>query len=393
MIVFGYTRFTARCLSRHIGPGRNAGLALLSFIAAAPALAAGADEIKPFRLCADPTNLPFSSDDPAKPDLYVEIGQALAAKLGRPVAYNWYMSYFGKRTVRVTLLSKQCDAMIGLPLVDDFMGPAVIFSKPIAHEGYALVGSKDRSLSSPSDLKGLRVAVQFQTTPQNLLAMRDDVEKVTVLSPDEGMQTLDQGKADVAFVWGPVAGWLNKTAYGDKYRVIPTEGEGLIWPTAIGFARADTALRDAVDAVLPSLRDEIERLFVKYGVPGDRATKFGQGNDTSRHAAADIPASTTVGAATSDKSGGDNKAGLAAGQELFNGTCAHCHGPNAVQAERKIDLRLLKKRYGEDMEATYWKTVREGKLAKGMPAWKEVFTDDQLKDVFVYLQSVQDTGS
>ncbi|MDH8206511.1 hypothetical protein QIG19_27535, partial [Klebsiella pneumoniae] len=75
------------------------------------------------------------------------------------VAYNWYMSYFGKRTVRVTLLSKQCDAMIGLPLVDDFMGPAVIFSKPIAHEGYALVGSKDRSLSSPSDLKGLRVAV------------------------------------------------------------------------------------------------------------------------------------------------------------------------------------------------------------------------------------------
>ncbi|MFX5747336.1 transporter substrate-binding domain-containing protein, partial [Acinetobacter baumannii] len=90
----------------------------------------------------------------------------------------------------------------GLPLVDDFMGPAVIFSKPIAHEGYALVGSKDRSLSSPSDLKGLRVAVQFQTTPQNLLAMRDDVEKVTVLSPDEGMQTLDQGKADVAFVWG-----------------------------------------------------------------------------------------------------------------------------------------------------------------------------------------------
>src|ERR1700742_4402070 len=134
---------------------------------AAPASMAGADEAEPLRFCADPTNLPFSSDDPSRPGIYLEIGQALAKALGRPVAYDWYKSYFGKRTVRVTLLARQCDAMIGLTPSEDFMGPAVIFSKPIASEGYALVTAKGRDISGIDDLKPFRVAVQYQTTPQN----------------------------------------------------------------------------------------------------------------------------------------------------------------------------------------------------------------------------------
>ncbi|MGH6707552.1 MAG: c-type cytochrome [Bradyrhizobium sp.] len=367
---------------------------LLFALVAVPAFKAGADEIKPLRLCADPTNLPFSSDDPAKLGLYLEIGQALGQKLGRPVAYTWYKSYFGKRTVRETLLSKQCDAMIGLPLVDDFMGPAVIFSKSIAREGYALVSTQDRQLTGPDDLKGLRVAVQYQTTPQNMLALRDEIQKVTVLSPDEGMQKLDQGKVDVAFVWAPVAGWLNKTVYSNKYRVVPTEGEGLLWPTAIGFAKAGTNLRDEVDAILPSLREEIDRLFNKYGVPNDPPIKFSQDASTSVTAAAIVePKTVTQPKPDTGSASSGNKTNLAAGQELFNSTCGHCHGPNAVQSERKIDLRLLKKRYGDDMETTYWKTVNEGRPSKGMPAWNEVFNADQLKSVYVYLQTVQDGGS
>jgi polar amino acid transport system substrate-binding protein len=381
---------------RRAGPRRALPIVLLSALLAAQASMAGADEVKPLRLCADPTNLPFSSDDPGKPGLYLEIGQAVGEKLGRPVTYNWYKSYFGKRTVRETLLSKQCDAMIGLPLVDDFMGPAVIFSKPIAREGYALVSSRERQLAGVDDLKGLRVAVQFQSTPQNLLALRDEIQKVTVLSPDEGMQALDQGRVDVAFVWAPVAGWLNKTVYADKYRVLTTEGEGLLWPTAIGFAKSAAGLRDEVNAVLPSLQEQIDRLFVKYGVPNDAPIKFGQADRATRVVVAVAAESATVGQSSSDKGSSEaaaNKSGPEAGQELFNGTCAHCHGPNAVQSERRIDLRLLQKRYGDEMEATFWKTVNDGRPSKGMPAWKEVFTDEQLRNVYVYLQSVQDSGS
>lgn len=387
--------------TRRVQLGKAIRTVLLSAALLAPALSAGAEEAKPpLRLCADPTNLPFSSDEPGKPGLYLEIGQAVAQKLGRTVTTNWYKSYFGKRTVRETLLSKQCDAMVGLPLIDDFMGPAVIFSKPIAHEGYALVGARDRKLAGIDDLKGLRVAVQYQSTPQNLLAMRDDIQKVTVLSPEEGMAALEQGKVDIAFIWAPVAGWLNKTTYGDKYQIVSTEGDGLLWATAIGFAKASGALRDEVDGVLPSLQSDIAALFAKYGVPNGAPVKFGEadramtsssgtGEPVTVGQAAEKPVQTAAAPATAgDAKGGDAKAG----RETFNGTCAHCHGPDAVQAERKIDLRLLKKRYADDMEQTFWKTVHDGRPAKGMPAWKDVFSDDELRNVYAYLQSVQDTG-
>lgn len=394
MSVLCMTRNRLRGCSRHARLGRAIRIALLSTFLTVPALSAGAEEAKPLRLCADPTNLPFASDDPAKPGLYLEIGQAVAQRLGRTVSYNWYKSYFGKRTVRETLLSRQCDAMVGLPLVDDFMGPTVIFSKPIAHEGYALVGARDRKLAGIDDLKGLRVAVQYQSTPQNLLAMRDEIQKFTVLSPDEGMAALEQGKVDAAFIWAPVAGWLNRSVYADKYQVVSTEGDGLLWETAIGFAKGSSTLRDEVDSVLPSLQPEIAALFAKYGVPNGASVKFGQVDRAKPFAEARGP--VTVGqAAATDKPvqtaavTGDIKVG----QETFNGTCAHCHGPDAVQAERKIDLRLLKKRYADDMESTFWKTVHDGRPSKGMPAWKDVFRDDELKNVYDYLQTVQDTAN
>jgi polar amino acid transport system substrate-binding protein len=391
---------TCRTKTRGIGPAALILAPLVTLILSAPASTAGADEAKPLRLCADPTNLPFSSDNPSTPGVYLEIGQALAKALGRPVSYDWYKSYFGKRTVRVTLLGKQCDAMIGLPPSEDFMGPAVIFSKPIATEGYALVTAKGRNVSGIDDLKPFRVAVQYQTPPQNLLALRDEIEKVTVLSPEEGMKALDQGKADVAFIWGPVAGWLNKTEYGERYQIRTTDGEGLLWPVAIGFAKASTELRDQVDAQLPALQAMVPSLSAKYGLPTDAPIKLGTAvaQPLIMPASLDSAARPVVLAqATATPAAADSAATAPAatpeavkeGHEIFNGTCAHCHGPDAVQSERRIDLRRLRLRYADDMRNTFWKTVHEGRPAKGMPAWKDVFDDNQLNDVYAYLMTVQ----
>ncbi|MCP3461796.1 transporter substrate-binding domain-containing protein [Bradyrhizobium sp. CCGUVB23] len=391
-----------RMRRNHLGSGKSrnrAMTALVVWVAAsamtAPIATAHADEAQPFRLCADPTNLPFSSDSASQPGFYVEIGQALAQALGQPIAYDWYKSYFGKRTVRVTLLGKQCDAMIGLPRSEDFMGPAVIFSNAFAKEGYALVAAKGQAIGGVDGLKGKRVAVQFASTPQDLLASRDDVQKVTVLSPEEGMQALDQGKADVAFIWGPVAGWLNKTTYRDRYQIELTEGEGLSWDAAIGFAKTSTELRDRVDAILPQLQKTIADLAVKYGLPTGQPVRFG---------AQAVPAGITTGTGTgarvteianvvATETKGDAAApsaeAVGTGKEIFNGTCAHCHGPDAIQSEKKIDLRLLRHRYGDEMREKYWTTVHEGRPAKGMPAWKEVFTDDQFDNIYSFLLTVQ----
>jgi ABC-type amino acid transport substrate-binding protein/cytochrome c5 len=393
-------------ISKHIAARpRLLGGAIVAALAAAGAQAI-AEDASPLRFCADPTNLPFSSDRATQPGFYVEISQALAQALGRPVTYDWYKSYFGKRTVRVTLLGRQCDAMIGLPLSDDFMGPSVIFSSKIAAEGYALVSKGDETIAGLNDLRGKRVAVQYETTPQNLLAQSDDIEKITVLSPEEGMKALDEGKADVAFIWGPVAGWVNKTVYENRYRVRPVQGSGLSWDAAIGFAKASGPLRDQVNAALPQLERVIAELAVKYGLPTDQPIQLGAAEANIRSAALELAAPrqptvtapaqapnapVTVGeaatAATATAAAKPEEVG--AGKEIFNGTCAHCHGPDAVQSERRIDLRLLQNRYGDDMRTKFWTTVHEGRPAKGMPSWKEVFTDDQFESIYTFLLTVQ----
>src|SRR5215470_2930992 len=149
-------------------------------LAALLASVAGAAQavVAPLRLCADPANLPFSSnaaDDVRKgtPGLYVEIGQAVAEALGRPLETVWSLSYFGKRNLRATLLANQCDLAVGLPAVQDFMGPRLIFTRPIMNLGYALVVGRERAATRLDDLKGLRVAVQFGSPPQSLIALRD----------------------------------------------------------------------------------------------------------------------------------------------------------------------------------------------------------------------------
>lgn len=336
----------------------------------------------PLRLCADPANLPFSSNAPdaaQAPGLYVEIGQAVAQALGRPMETFWSLSYFGKRNLRTTLLAGQCDLAIGLPATSDFMGPKLVFTRPILSLGYAIVVPKGRKAATLDDLAGQRVAVQFGSPPQSLVAQRDDITTVTVMDPEEAMRKLAAGQADAAYVWGPSAGYVNHSALKDAYDVVPTS---LQWPTAIGFSSRQSALRDEVDAVLPQLELRIRQLSEKYAVaaaaPAVTSTDAGP---VTVQAAAPAQASSP---------GGAGKANASAGREIFDGTCAHCHGPNAIVADRKINLRLLQRKYGEQMEDVFLTTVTNGRPTKGMPTWKDVFKHQDFLDILAFLKTVQE---
>src|SRR5208337_1835259 len=396
-------------------------LALAASCASAPPSLAQDRPAPPgaLRLCADPDNLPFSSNDPAKPGIYNEIGEAIGKALGRPVVHVWYRTYFGKRAVRVTMLAKQCDMTIGLPDSDDFMGPKVIFSKPLFNLGYAIVAPKGAPIASVEELKGKRVAVQFETEPQNIVGPRDDITAVTVLSPDGGMKALADGRADAAFLWAPTAGYLDKTAYDGRFAVVPIDGPQLTYPTAIGYAKASAGLRDSIDSVLPEVSKQFPALLAKYGIgpdagAADKPATIEKAAVVVSQAAAPSPAPapdqtapaaapTQTAARDPGKPAGDGTGefdvaplappptpdNIAAGKEVFNGICAHCHGPDAVQGVKKIDLRRLTLRYGDGAHNMYWKTVHEGRPAKGMPTWKGVFTDEQFEQIYAFLFSVQ----
>jgi polar amino acid transport system substrate-binding protein len=82
---------------------------------------------------------------------------------------------------------------------------------------------------------------------------------------------------------------------------------------------------------------------------------------------------------------------IAQSKEVLNGACARCHGADAVQRVKEIDLRRLKLRYSEYAANMFWKTVHEGRPEKGWPPWKDVFSDDQFKQIIAFLSSVQST--
>jgi polar amino acid transport system substrate-binding protein len=362
---------------------------------------AQANDATPLRLCADPANLPFSSDRAETPGLYVEIGEAIGRTLGRPVTMVWSLTYFGKRTVRTTLLTGQCDALIGLPGDEDFMGPRLIFSKPLLQVGYVVAGPKTLRMISLDDLKGHHIAVQFGSTPQSLLAERDDVTTVTFREPEEAMAALATGKVDAAFVWGPVAGYMNRTMLHDAFNVVPIAGKGMQWPVTIGFSSRQTALRDEVNRAIDAGASTIAVLKAKYGFPDAPPMTLGANKpDSWMLAASDAQQSDGPRALSVEQPSAASNAqappdahitppDIAEGQEIFNGICAHCHGPNAVQAERRINLRLLQHRYGDKMDEIFRYTVTHGRPTKGMPNWREVLSDDQFDKILAFLHAVQ----
>ncbi len=238
-------------------------------------------QAQPLRVCADPDDLPFSSSQGGQPGLYVELGQQIAQSLGRPFEPVWALSYFGKRAVRTTLLAKTCDAYVGLPGIKGFMGPQLVYSKPFLHIGYAIMAPAGQHIARLDDLSGKRVGVQFSTPPQIVLAERDDVKSVTFLNPEEAVKALERHDIDVAFIWGPVAGYINKTSLRGAYEVTPVAGEGMEYPVKIGFMRADMDLRDKVDRALDDARPAVAELAAKYGLPTATPIELASLDDTS----------------------------------------------------------------------------------------------------------------
>lgn len=327
----------------------------------------------PLRVCLDPDNLPFSSSHAEPPGIYVELAQRIAAALGSRFEPVWTRTYFGKHQVRTTLLAGRCDAFIGLPETADFMGPRVVMSQPILSLGYALVSPRGAPAASLADLAGKRVAVQFDTPPQSLLASRDDVRMVTVLSPEEAMRDLAAKAVDDAFIWGPSAGWVNRSSLNGAYRVVPVAGKALQWQAAIGFPSGGTGLRDAVDRVLPGLKNAMPALLAKYGFPDAAPIELA--------AAPAQPAQPTAAAGSAEQ--------ISAGRGLFNQNCSHCHGPDAVQGVRRRNLRLLHERHGDEMDQVFFTTVTHGRPDKGMPNWSGILSNDQFHAILAFLHSIQ----
>ena len=362
--------------------------------AALPGPAIAADIL---RVCADPDNLPFSRAEGPDRGLYVELAELVAGRLGLRSEYAWFLSNYGRRAVRNTLLADRCDAYFGLPDDAEFMGRSVIRTRPFLDVGYTVIGPRPLALSSLDDIKGRRVAVQFGTTPQLLLAIRPGFRAVTFKLAEEAMEALTRGEADVAFLWGPTAGYFNKTRLGGAYAIVPIAGEGLQWHAAVGVRKGQDSLRADLDRVLDQLKPEINTLADKYGFPLGRPVNMDGQRGMLRPPERGVGGLQLVqlqeGPTRPTSSAGVSSSAaeglIRLGRSLFNQHCSHCHAPNAVSPEPTRDLRRLTLRYGSRMREAAYATITVGRIDKGMPAWKDLLGEEGIQNVLGFLESVQ----
>jgi polar amino acid transport system substrate-binding protein len=379
---------------------RGAGRIVRCFVVAltvSAVLPGPANPADTLRVCADPDNLPFSRAEGSDRGLYVELAELVAGRLGLRSEYAWFLSHYGLRAVRNTLLADRCDAYFGLPDDADFMGRSVLRTRPFLDVGYAVVGRRPLALSSLEDIKGRRVAVQFGTTPQLLLATRPGFRAVTFKLAEEAMEALTRGEADVAFLWGPTAGYFNKTRLGDAYAIVPIAGEGLQWQAAVGVRKGQDSLKADLDRVLDQLKPEINALADKYGFPRGRPVNAdgqrGMRRPPERGAGAlqlvQLQEGTTRPTPSAGVSSSTADSLIRLGRSLFNQHCSHCHAPNAMSPEPTRDLRRLTLRYGSRMREAAYATITVGRVDKGMPAWRDLLGEEAIQNVLGFLESVQ----
>ncbi len=258
-------------------------LCLLARIAtAAPAL----------RVCSDPNNMPFSNMKGQ--GFENRIAQLLAREMGTTVSYYWFAQRRG--FVRNTLNAGKCDLIVGVPSSFDL----ALVTQPYYRSTYVFVSRRDRKLSVRSlddpRLRKLRIGVQIigddyaNSPPAHALARRGIVQNVVGYSvygdyrndspPRRIVDAVANGDVDLSAVWGPTAGYFMRTSNVSMVAEPLTPQIDLpflpfVFDISMAVRRGDNVLRDKLDAILVTRRQEIDAILHEYGVPRVDAPETG----------------------------------------------------------------------------------------------------------------------
>ena len=232
------------------------------------------------RVCADPDNLPLSSEDGS--GFENRIARLVADEMKANLRYEWMPLRRG--FVRKTMDAGSCDVFIGVP--KDF--DRVLTTRAYYRSSYVFVngpGARGIDTFDDSRLARLRVGVQLvgndlaATPAGHALAMSGHVENVygfTIYGDGPASQrmvdALAKGALDAALVWGPQAGYFAARATRPLELRIARPPAALVnvpfeFEIAMGVRRGDAALRDELDAILERRRSDIDTILAEYSVP------------------------------------------------------------------------------------------------------------------------------
>jgi quinoprotein dehydrogenase-associated probable ABC transporter substrate-binding protein len=232
---------------------------------------------KLLRVCADPHNMPFSTDKGE--GFENKLAELFAAQLGKGLAYAWYPQAPG--FVRNTLAAYKCDVLMGIPQRDDL----VQVTNPYYRTAYALVVKADSDLKgvdtiSDPRLKGRRIGIVAGTPPADNMAVNGlmanakpyplVVDTRVDSSAAAMMHDLAAGEIDAGILWGPMAGYYARSA-GAGMTVVPLvkekSGPRLAYHIAMGVRFADQEWKRLLNRKIAENQHAINKLLMSFGVP------------------------------------------------------------------------------------------------------------------------------
>lgn len=267
----------ARSRWRGIAGGLAAGaLAIVAFDRAALAQTGELVDVTELRVCADPSNLPFS--DEKKEGFENKVAEMMGQELGVPVTYVFFPQVVG--FVRNTLRAHRCDLVMGAVAGDDVMQT----TNPYYYTSYMLVSRADRGLAFSSfddpALKSLRIGIVAGTPPTDLLVrhgLMEHAEPYALMvdtryeAPTRQMiEDIVDGRIDIGLLWGPIAGYYaNREKQPLALTPIKSEpgAPRMDYHIAMGVRANEPEWRRRINAAIQKRREAIVAILRDYGVP------------------------------------------------------------------------------------------------------------------------------
>lgn len=244
------------------------------------------------RVCQDPNNLPFSNR--ALQGFENKIAALLASDLGWKIEYTWYPQRMG--FIRNTLRAKiedtdtyKCDLVTGVAAGFD-MGAT---TRPYYRSTYAMAYVKGKGFDQVKTLDdllklpaaqraSLRLGVFTGSPVADWLLENGLIDRIVSYQAQTGdpdqypgqvlEKDLAAGAIDIAFIWGPIAGYFARHADPAAAPIVAVplqERPGVRFEYDIVMATrfGEAAYKQRIDEALARNRGKIDAILAQYGVP------------------------------------------------------------------------------------------------------------------------------
>ncbi|MHB0777150.1 quinoprotein dehydrogenase-associated putative ABC transporter substrate-binding protein [Halomonas sp. WWR20] len=266
-------------------------LGLLGFsLVAHVALAAPSPADDALRVCADPSNMPFSNEQ--REGFENRIAALFGQKLDVPVEYDWLPEQMGfaRNTLKRWLPEEQryaCDLILSVGSAFE-VGKTTL---PYYRSTYVLAYVKGRGLddiASPADLaalpdarkQALRIGAFTGSPTADWMLEHDLLDQLVSYRAQSGSwdedpsdmvtQDLVNGDIDIAMIWGPIGGYFANAVDDVQIEVVPfprDAGGSFDFPVSMGVRYGNDQWLATVQQLINDNQQEIEQILQEYHVP------------------------------------------------------------------------------------------------------------------------------